>query len=193
VLAAGESETPRRYAMLPGVRVFALQADSDRFSRIRPEAAERFDRFIDGFACEPMAATWSAPPVNIADVDLPVGDFTSVFGSVVAFSARAKALLEPLFEGHGEWLPLSELPYWVFNTLAEADVLDSEASDGDWFAPDRVMHLRRLAVRTTEQPLPVVFKLPEWKKGPSFVTEYVMLAVEKQGLTGLSPELTASA
>lgn len=81
---------------------------------------------------------------------------------MVAFSERAKEIYEPHTGGLGEWLALQGESYRVFNTLAMCDILDREASDADFSAPDRLVNLHRLALRQPPpSELPMIFKLPD--------------------------------
>jgi hypothetical protein len=175
------------------VDVFALWTDADRISGLMPVDEDDLDLFIDGFCGESMTATWPEPEVEPRDPDLPLTDFAGIFGAVIAYSERAVEALGPVVQEHGEWLALRGLPYSVFNTLALADVLDREASDADYFAPDRVLDLRRLVLQSPAVHVPPIFKLPEWKKGRSLITQPFLDVVNQSDLRGLLPvRLTAT-
>ena len=168
-------------------------ADSDRFATLETLDESDLDLFIDGFDARPMAGDWPAPAVRLRPEGTPPGDFASLFGAVPILGRRAVDALGAQLEPHGELLPLTD-GYWAFNVLTLADVLDEERSEGDWLAPGRMSDLRRLVVRDdVREPLPPIFKLPQWRKGRPLFTAGLAEQIERHGLTGLDPRQVGGA
>jgi hypothetical protein len=177
--------------------IYAWVTDSDRYATLETLDEADLDLFIDGFAAQPMAENWLAPAVRLRPDEVrrgnPPGDFASLFGGVPILGRRAVDVLGAELEPHGELLPLED-DYWAFNVLTLADVLDAERSEGDWFAPGRMSNLRRLVTRDDlADPLPAIFKLPQWRKGRPLITAELVEEIERHGLTGLAPQQVGAA
>jgi hypothetical protein len=171
--------------------IYELIVDSDSFATLEAIDEADSDLFIDGFDGTPMAETWRAPPVRFAPPRTHDGalkpDFASLFGAVPILSRKAVNALGEVLGSHGELLPLRlDDGYWAFNVLSTIDLLDEQRSSGDWFAPGRLVTLRRLVARTPIlEVLPPIFKLPQWRKGRALLTQSFLDAAHQHGLSGL--------
>jgi hypothetical protein len=177
--------------------VYAWVTDANRYATLEILDEADIDLFIDGFEARPMAESWPAPAVRLRPDELrrgvPQGDFASLVGGIPALGSRAVEALGAQLEPHGELLPLGG-DYWAFNVLALADVLDEERSEADWFAAGRMSNLRRLVARNDlTEPLPPIFKLPQWRKGRALITAKLAEEIERHGLTGLDPRQVGAA
>jgi hypothetical protein len=172
------------------VAVYRLSFDAARFAKLEVIGEEALDRFIDGFDTEPMHAGWGRVEVRKGpwNDELPVADFSAVFGGVPVLSARAVSTLSSRLHRYGELLPLESAlgDLVAFNVTATADVMDEQASAGDWFEPGRLMDLQRLTGSAGGDPIPPIFKLPQWRKGYALVTREFLDAVDAEQLTGIA-------
>lgn len=109
-------------------------------------------------------------------------------GEFALLSARARAALEPIFDGLGEFLPVSLLgrAYWWFNCLAVSDCLTDAGQRMNWMGPERFFEpapawpfdAKRVAAA------PAIFRVPQVPVGEVFVGEAVASAVSRQQLVG---------
>jgi hypothetical protein len=119
-----------------------------------------------------------------------VGDFAQLWPGCVALSTRGVEATRDLLEGCGELLALDclDCDYWAFNVLAFADVLDTERSDVEWLAPDRLLLIRRFAAKPPlPANLPPIFKLPQGRPSPIINTQQFLDRAIDARLTGLDP------
>ena len=173
--------------------VFDLIADTERHGRLTVLHDRDLDVFTQGFDTQPMADLWAKPAVHHRpppDRGAGPADFMSLFGTMPIVSARAATCLGSLLDDAGELLPLEDdgAGYFALNVLEVVDLLDEARSEGRWFAPGRLMDLRRLVARDDwHGRTPPVFKLPQWRKGAVLVTGEFLARVRASGLNGLAP------
>lgn len=140
-------------------------------------------------------ATWKAMPMARLLVDdegepRAQADLPWLGSDVLVLHERAAGLLAPVLKRHGELLPLScpDADLWLFNVLTVADALDEEASEIVRFDNGDILNVERYAFRADKAAGLALFKVPQLLRGPLFVSEEFVSAVEAAGLTG--PEFT---
>ena len=136
-------------------------------------------------------AAWQPMPVARLWVDdegepRTEADLPWLGGHVLVLRERAAGLLAPLLERHGELLPLScpDADLWLFNVLTVVDALDEENSEIIRFDDGDILNVERYAFRPDTAAGPAVFKVPQLLRGPLFVSDEFVGAVEAAGLTG---------
>lgn len=104
--------------------------------------------FSANFRCEPMASSWRLPPVTPHGVSYKAADFVSWMLRAPVISERAKAALEPLWEGSVEFLPFHSIkgaPYFAVNVVSRDNEgpIFKDGPDGVVFVDERTGGLIR--------------------------------------------------
>ena len=140
-------------------------------------------------------ATWRPMPVARLLVDdegepRAEADLPWLGVNVLVLHERAAGLLAPVLERHGELLPLScpDAELWLFNVLSVVDALDEENSEMVRFDDGDILDVERYGFRAEAAAGLALFKVPQLLRGPLFVSDEFVDAVEAAGLTG--PEFT---
>jgi hypothetical protein len=134
---------------------------------------------------------WTPTRVSMVLGAQPEGDFLKEvampwFPQPVA-NRRARDVLEPLFDGCGQWLPLSSdrEPLWIFNvTNVLPEALNEEASDIDRIPNGKIFFLRRHEFRPEVVDGQNIFKIPQMAIAPFYLSEKVRAAIDAAGLSG---------
>jgi hypothetical protein len=118
------------------------------------------------------------------------GDYSNVghLGYPI-FSARAKELFAPHFEGRGIWLELDtgEVPYWLFYCTNIADVLDVQASTLINFpSTGRHMAITSFAFKPDLVKDQFIFSVTQEPGKSTYVTDAFVKVVRDNQLTGFS-------
>ena len=178
------------------MNLYKFDVDVPRFARLEMLDMADVRVFMKGFQLEPMTDRWRPLRVEVDRDDLArgllIGDFPDIAGSIIALSIRAVDALHDLLVDHGELLPLEsdDGEYFLFNVLAQHDVMDTERSEARYLSRGRVMTLDRLVLKEPRpQDLSPIFKLPQWRRGAPLLTESFVDAIERNGLTGFRRRL----
>ena len=107
-------------------------------------------------------------------------------GHVLVLRERAAKALAPLLDRYGELLPLAcpEADLWLFNVLTVVDALDEDNSELMRFDNGDILDVERYAFRPNLVAGLAVFKVPQLLRGPLFVGDEFVRAVEAAGLRG---------
>ncbi len=142
----------------------------------------------------PRAATWKPIAVRLVttgDDGEPLRESDAPWLSANAFVLRRRAAeaLAPALRGHWELLPLScpTADLVVANPLHLVDALDEASSKVQRFKDDNRIFIISKHVFFPEriQGLPI-FKIPQLRVSPSYVTEPFVAAWKAAGLRGLT-------
>lgn len=114
-----------------------------------------------------------------------LGDFSNVnYAPYPCFSGHAKSVLEPHFNGLGQWLELDfdEAPYWLFNITNIIDALDESASR--IVDLGSVVAVKEFAFKSEMLRNQLIFKIPQRPGSYNLVTDRFVKLVEQHRLTG---------
>lgn len=127
------------------------------------------------------------PSVHKTEKDKPIGDVFSVEVSSFCLNEKAYKVLKPYLEKHCqifETLNQDEKIY-VVNVTDMIDCLDYDKSEIKRFSSSgRVMRIIKYVFKTEKLTNATIFKLPEFPKAISYVTEEFKNVVEENNIKG---------
>jgi hypothetical protein len=87
---------------------------------------------------------------------------------------------------HGEFLPLDcpDGSYCAYNVTRVIDVMDEDDSELERFSDGGIMDIVRPAFYAERIASEVIFKLPQMRSTPIFVTDRFVERIEEHGLVG---------
>jgi hypothetical protein len=153
---------------------------SDDFERINVE--------ING---TPRQLTWKPLAMRLIHEDqgqqLVTSDSPWIGDHALIFRARVVDALGPMLRQYGELLPLacSEADLVVYNATRVIAALDEEASSILRFSGGRIMMIQRYVFRGDLVGDTDVFKLPNLRVSPTFVSRHFVDHWRAAGLDGL--------
>lgn len=163
---------------------------SDEVEYLLPVDSADFD--YSTFDGQSRAASWK--PIRMKHVRegsrgerwIP-GDFPAGSMGDLILNGRAKREIGSLLETYGELLPLiCDEEYWTLNVTCIIDALDEPKSDVVCSSePGRLLMIHKHVFRLDALNNAVVFKLPQWRRGPVFFTTPFVELIKQSGLTGL--------
>jgi hypothetical protein len=168
--------------------VYLLKADY-RYQGLVPPPDPAMIDVMQRFDGTPIGKSWEVVTVEVDDdepTDLPVGDFSLLGSHLPVFSRRAVELLRKDLEQHGELLKVACDcgEYYAYNVTTLIDALNVEDSDIHYFAPGRIMRVRRYSLYLDRLQDALIFKLPQVPLLNVFVTDRFVDLIEPTGLTG---------
>jgi len=164
---------------------------AEGFELCHPQHKEDFETFNTQINGMPRQMTWRPIPVRLVHEDegrkLAPSDSPWLGSHALIFRQPPINQLAALLKRHGELLPLacSEADLFVFNATRIDDALDEQASAVTRFSTGRLMRVSRYAFRTTAVSGADIFKIPNLRISPTFVSERVVEAWSLAGLRGL--------
>ncbi len=172
--------------------VFELRPDLERYTllgMVDPEDT-RVGQLFDGRALASQWRPYEVSPIVEGDDVEEVGDFTKV-GIIPVFSQDAVTLLGDMLRQNGELLPLvsREKAYLAYNVTTFVDALDVKRTQAEWLTPDRLLAVDRYVFIPGKLAGQVVFKIPQLRRGPVFVTGEFVERVLLTTLRGFEPRL----
>ena len=172
------------------VTIYDLEADHNRWRTMDPadEASNKSTRF----RCESLSGTWQGAKFEWLDEDeedpLPEGDMTSSAGTLI-FGERAVAACGALLRRFGELLPIEcdGQPFWAYNVLEVADVLDETRSELGRFSSDGQIFAVKVLVPKSAEGLQEerAFKLKDVPFGAVYCTRSFAERLLRSGVRGL--------
>ena len=156
-----------------------------------PERQEDFETLsitIDG---TPRKGTWRSPPMRIVREDegklLAESDSPWLGPHALVFRRPALGELETMLLSYGELLPLAcpEPNLVIFNVTRVLDALDEQASGILRFTNGRIMRIIRPVFRPDVISGSDIFKIPNLRVSPTYVSERFVERVRAAGLRGL--------
>ena len=96
-------------------------------------------------------------------------------------------MLKPLLSEYGEILPLTckESELWIFNPTRKLEALDEKKSTVQRFDNGRIFMIERYVFHADVVWGAHIFKIPQLRASPIFVSQHVVDAWKTAGLTGL--------
>ena len=137
-----------------------------------------------------IAATWQPKGVKILTSrrNRRRADLPSLASSVIALRRRALDALGDVLADHGEVLPLLPVrgeEFFLFNATRVIDALDEENSLLTRFPGGRIMSIDAPTFIEPKIRGVHLFKLPNQRVNPIFVSDYFAQRVQSAGLTGM--------
>ena len=114
-----------------------------------------------------------------------------LLGTEPAFTARAVEALQDVLYLYGQILPLRSRDgeFYLWNVTNVVDALDEERSRLTRFASSgRVMSVERWAFRPAALGAGAAFKVPQFRRAYTFITEAFANRAGAAGLLGFAPE-----
>jgi hypothetical protein len=165
----------------------------ERGEYLQPIDPQDYDFFV--FEGRPIASSWKPVPMKrLKDFGdgLPVQpvDFPSCTGgNHLPMTDRAKKKIGYCLERYGEFLPFTcdEGKFWTFHVTHVVDALDENASDvlRSSEDPSRILVINRHVFRPERLTADWMFKLPQPRGGPAYVTDPFVNMIRASGLTGM--------
>jgi hypothetical protein len=155
---------------------------------VKQDDFERINVEING---TPRNPDWKPIPVRLVREDqgleLLSSDSPWLGSCALIFRARAVEALDTLLRQYGELLPLacSEADVLIYNPIRVIDALDEKASSVLRFSDGRIMMIKRHLFRYDIVQDVDVFKIPNLRVSPTFVSQRFIEAWEASGLKGL--------
>lgn len=140
---------------------------------------------------EPRAKSWRSPTMQLVREDrgrvLTASGSPWLGSSALIFRSSIAERLRPLLESHGELLPLAckDADLVVFNATNVIDALDEGASSVMRLDGGKIMRVKRYVFRAERLQGAAVFKIPNLRVSPTFVSRAFIDAWEASQAVGL--------
>lgn len=121
------------------------------------------------------------------EVSKPIGDVTSINTSSYIINEKAYKILFPYLSNHCQIFELmnENQLFYVVNVTDLIDCLDYDKSELLYFSSsNRVMEVEKYVFKTEKLKNATIFKLPEFPKSISYVTEKFKKVIEDNNITG---------
>jgi hypothetical protein len=169
------------------MRVYELGADLQHYRRIDVPEYRGFWRWHRRFNGNSLKRYWTGKQkFRFFPPNWPKGDMPHMAGAIPVFTLKAVRALSDFLEPNGELIKIrcQKDTLFLYNATRIVDALDEENSllvrfrDGSMFPLDPyVFYEDRLTGMT-------IFKLPQWRLGPPYVTDPFVQRVIERGLKG---------
>ena len=115
-----------------------------------------------------------------------LADFPGVYSGGILATKQVKSEVEANLSGCGEWVPMVFNGEWLyyFNVINTKDVLDLDKSEVSMF-DGYITDIRKYKFKTTEDCLPMLFKMAKHITHPPVATQDFVDMIKKGGFTGL--------
>lgn len=121
------------------------------------------------------------------EIDKPIGDVFSVEISSFILNEKSYKVLYPYLKNHSQIFKIKSdnKIFYVVNVIDIIDCLNYDKSELKYFSSSgRVMDVEKYVFKTEKLKNATIFKLPEFPKSISYVTEEFKKAVEENNITG---------
>lgn len=148
--------------------------------------------------CDPIdPASWKPLEVEFireAGAGVAASDLV-MLGTEPAFTARAVEALQDVLFKHGQILPLrsDDGEFYLWHVTTVLDALDEANSELTRFTSGRVFMVRRFAFVPDAVRNAVAFKIPQFCRAFTFVTEAFLRRVREERLVGVAPRVVWAA
>jgi len=163
----------------------------DAFELCHPVSRDDFERVIVEIDGTPRQSSWRPMPVALIHEDrgrrLSAADSPWHGEHALVFRPRVIDVLGPLLRQYGELLPLlcQEAELVMYNPTQVIDALDEDQSSIWRFSDGSIMWIQRYAFRAEVIGDIDVFKIPNKRASPTFLSERFVDRWKASGLTGL--------
>lgn len=164
---------------------------SNDFELCQPVAENDFETMNVLVNGEARQATWKPLAMRLIRTDqgktLQASDSPWLGEHALIFKQSAIDVLEPTLREYGELLPLvgTAADLFVFNPRCVVDALDEEASTVMRFSSGRIMDITRYVFRADAIQGIDIFKIPNLRVSPTFLSERIVSLWSAAGLRGL--------
>lgn len=164
---------------------------AEGFELCHPKAEEDFERINVEINGESRCGTWRSIPMHLVRQDegrkLLRSDAPWLGSHALILREGAAAKLQPMLEDHGELLALScsGADLVLFNPTRIVDALDQRASSVLRFGGGRIMRISQYVFKGERLSGIDIFKIPDLRVSPTFVTNRFVEAWQHAGLEGL--------
>ena len=121
------------------------------------------------------------------EIDKPIGDVFSVEISSFILNEKSYKVLYPYLKKHSQIFKIKSdnKIFYVVNVIDIIDCLNYDESELKYFSSSgRVMDVEKYVFKTEKLKNATIFKLPEFPKSISYVTEEFKKAVEENNIKG---------
>ena len=121
------------------------------------------------------------------EIDKPIGDVFSVEISSFILNEKSYKVLYPYLKNHSQIFKIKSdnKIFYVVNVIDIIDCLNYDESELKYFSSSgRVMDVEKYVFKTEKLKNATIFKLPEFPKAISYVTEEFKKAVEENNIKG---------
>lgn len=121
------------------------------------------------------------------EIDKPIGDVFSVEISSFILNEKSYKVLYPYLKNHSQIFKIKSdnKIFYVVNVIDIIDCLNYDKSELKYFSSSgRVMDVQKYVFKTEKLKNATIFKLPEFPKSISYVTEEFKKAVEENNIKG---------
>ena len=121
------------------------------------------------------------------EIDKPIGDVFSVKISSFILNEKSYKVLYPYLKNHSQIFKIKSdnKIFYVVNVIDIIDCLNYDESELKYFSSSgRVMDVEKYVFKTEKLKNATIFKLPEFPKSISYVTEEFKKAVEENNIKG---------
>ena len=163
----------------------------DDFELCHPVSGDDFEKISVEINGTPRSANWKPISMHRIHKDegrtLNASDSPWLGAHALIFRKRVVDLLGPLLLEFGELLPLAcpEADLWIYNPTRMIDALDEAASSIERFDSGRIMWIQRHAFRPDVLGDIEIFKIPNLRVSPTFLSHRFVDRWNESGLTGL--------
>jgi len=152
------------------------------------EAFEMLDQLLNG---QPRKTGWVPLPMELIQEDegrpLRQVDCPWCTDCVLLFRQQAVEKLRPILEAHGELLAINgAVELQLFNATCVLDALDEGVSSIARFRSGGILEIRRYAFRAEVLGEYHLFKIPNWRVSPIYVSDVFVDAWTSANLRGLT-------
>jgi hypothetical protein len=174
-----------------GQRAVYVPCGLDGYELCQPVNQDDFEAINVQVNGASRGATWRPIRVRLVRQDegrpLIESDAPWLGSHALIFKPRALELLGPLLREYGELLPLTsrEAELCIYNPTRILDALDEGNSSLRRFSTGRVMMVEKYVFRPTVISDSPVFKIPNLRVSPTFVTQRFVDLWTSTGLRGL--------
>ena len=157
----------------------------------RQEDFETINVEVDG---TPRASTWKPLPMRLIREDegqrLALSDSPWLGSHALIFKPTVVEAVGPILRQYGELLPLicSEAEVVMYNPTRLIDALDESTSSVVRFSEGNIMWIKRYGFRADVVGELDIFKIPNLRLSPTFLSERFVDRWRKAGLAGLDFE-----
>lgn len=168
-----------------------LPVGTDGYELCHPIGVTDFERInveVNGVSRGPR---WIAPPMRLVHEDegkrLSESDSPWLGSHALIFRARAARALDNILQRYGELLPVecNEADMSIYNVTRVIDALDEQASSLVRIPSGRLMTIQRYAFRAEVVRDVDIFKIPNLRVSPTYVSHRFVEFWRSSGLTGL--------
>ncbi len=162
-----------------------------RYELCHPADPADFEYIVEQVSGVPRKSTWHPIAMEIIHKDngleLLESESPWLGSHALVFRRRAVEALNPLLEEYGEFLPVccEEADLWIFNPTTILDALNEDSSSVLRFSNEQIMRVNQYVFRPDIVRDIQIFKIPNLRASPTFVSDHFVQRWKSAGLRGL--------